>query len=492
MKCRCLSDTASDMATIVDHVRLFPRQANVRWKYRVHEQILPALRAIGAEICATDVTINHVGYQDAALRGRKRLRDLRLLQQDMAENPDDPFILFNLGWSHEDVGEPELALPYLRRSLQRSSPSDSIVRKLFSLIADCHRQLGEPHKALQVCHEGRRYYPDDAQLLFVEALLRREQRDHAGAARTLEYLLAGTESPHFSSVVDGVRGHMARHNLAVIYREMGKVNEAEAQWKQVVADQPNYVQGWLGLGELYIDQSRFQEAMRVLGHLENQGSRSRPDVIAFGSRLRSATMNDREATKGLALFQQSGANGTAGPGSHTLAELYHRSCVTPSDINEHLPVLFGLAKDCRHVTEFGTRTGNSTLAFLAARPEKLVCYDQVRFPQVDVLAALAGPVGFEFHRADVLARQIEETDLLFIDTWHVYKQLKEELRLHAEKVRRYIVLHDTTTFGEKGETEGHRGLWPAVQEFVAHGEFRLKARYENNNGLTVLERVKRA
>jgi hypothetical protein len=53
------------------------------------------------------------------------------------------------------------------------------------------------------------------------------------------------------------------------------------------------------------------------------------------------------------------------------------------------------------------------------------------------------------------------------------------------------VLHDTTTFGDTGEDEGTRGLWPAVEELLATGEFRLVARHENNNGLTVLERVAR-
>jgi hypothetical protein len=51
------------------------------------------------------------------------------------------------------------------------------------------------------------------------------------------------------------------------------------------------------------------------------------------------------------------------------------------------------------------------------------------------------------------------------------------------------VLHDTTTFADRGETEGHPGLWPAVEQFLKLGLFRVKARYTNNNGLTVLEAV---
>src|SRR5205085_2957781 len=127
----------------------------------------------------------------------------------------------------------------------------------------------------------------------------------------------------------------------------------------------------------------------------------------------------------------------------------------PSDIHEHCPTLLALARECRHVTEMGTRTGNSTTAFLFAQPDKLVCYDLQEYRQIDRLRALAGRTEFVFHRADVLQISIEETDLLFIDTWHVYEQLKEEFRLHADKARKYIVLHDTSTFGEQGETPGH-------------------------------------
>ena len=80
-------------------------------------------------------------------------------------------------------------------------------------------------------------------------------------------------------------------------------------------------------------------------------------------------------------------------------------------------------------------------------------------------------------------------DLLFIDTLHDYEQLKEELFVHAHKVRKYIVLHATTTFGQAGETPGRRGLWPAVEEFLALGTFHVKERYDNNHGLTILERT---
>src|SRR5262249_6872400 len=38
-----------------------------------------------------------------------------------------------------------------------------------------------------------------------------------------------------------------------------------------------------------------------------------------------------------------------------LGERYQAACLEPSDLNEHLPTLYELAKECPHVTELGTR-----------------------------------------------------------------------------------------------------------------------------------------
>jgi GT2 family glycosyltransferase/Tfp pilus assembly protein PilF len=271
MKCRCLPDPQSGAATVVDHVRLFRNNPAIRWKYRVHEQILPAVRGLNGQVRATDIIIEHVGYVDRGLRNKKQERDIRLLKLDRADHPNDPFILFNLGWSLEELRRPAEALPLLRRSLELSQPSDSIVRKLYTLIMECHRQLGQPQEALGACERGRRFYPNDAQLLFQEALLRREVRDHAAAEGCLLRLLSTSEGPHFASVVEGLRGCKARHNLAVIYQEQGRFAEAEAQWKAALQEQEDFAPAWVGLGELYLAQGRLDELKEPLSHLESVG-----------------------------------------------------------------------------------------------------------------------------------------------------------------------------------------------------------------------------
>jgi tetratricopeptide (TPR) repeat protein len=269
LKCLCVPASGSDAATVVDHVRLFRNLPELRWRYRVHEQILPAVRAAGHEVRWADVVIRHTGYQDPALRRRKLARDLRLLELELAEQPEAPFTLFNLGSVRRELGQPAEALPLLRRSLELSHPHDSIVRKLYSLIAGCHAQLGQPQQALAACLEGRRLYPDDDELLFFEGLLRQEAGDLEGARACYLQLLAGPRpAGHFASVDPGLRTYRARHQLALICRRLGQDADAEPLWRTALAERPGFAPARLALAELYLDQARWPDLEEQARHFD--------------------------------------------------------------------------------------------------------------------------------------------------------------------------------------------------------------------------------
>jgi glycosyltransferase involved in cell wall biosynthesis len=192
--------------------------------------------------------------------------------------------------------------------------------------------------------------------------------------------------------------------------------------------------------------------------------------------------------------------------THNLDYIYTGLCNTPSDINEHLPTLKKYAEQCEHITEMGVRWVVSTYAFMMANPTKLISYDIHHHPAIEKAKQVAkeNSIDFTFNQANVLSIGIEETDLLFIDTLHNYGQLKEELRLHARKVRKYIIFHDTISFGHKDEVVidhlaeyvdseklwRKAGLILAIQEFLeSERGWRLKEVCTNNNGLTVIERI---
>lgn len=175
---------------------------------------------------------------------------------------------------------------------------------------------------------------------------------------------------------------------------------------------------------------------------------------------------------------------------------YKTRCDLPSDINEHLPTLKKYADECEHITEMGVRWVVSTFAFMAGLPKKLISYDIEPLEnwgfKTEELVELAKENGieFQFKIANTLDLEIEETDLLFLDTDHTYNQVKGELSLHGNKAKKYIIFHDTTTFEFKGMNGDTIGLWPAIGEFMAENpQWVICERFHNNNGLTILKRV---
>ena len=83
---------------------------------------------------------------------------------------------------------------------------------------------------------------------------------------------------------------------------------------------------------------------------------------------------------------------------------------------------------------------------------------------------------------------------------HIIK-LIQELNMHSSKVNKWIILHDTETFGEKGENsvysirekKEYLGLKFAVNEFLKNNSetWRLHEHYIFCNGLTILKRIKK-
>lgn len=168
---------------------------------------------------------------------------------------------------------------------------------------------------------------------------------------------------------------------------------------------------------------------------------------------------------------------------------YISACTTPSDICEHIPFLYQLATDCKSIIEFGVRTGVSTRAFLYANVP-LKSYDLILNNDLVGLFRYAKECGndVEYIQADVLNIDIDQVDLLFIDTLHTYDQLKQELLLHGNKANKYLVFHDTYAYSMTGE-DGNIGILPAIIEFlINNSHWKFKYHFTNNNGLTVLER----
>ncbi len=237
---------------IVDHVKLIRNHPDVRFEFHIHEQILPSIRRQGKEIAYSEVFVTHAGYDTTpAGQTKKRERDLKLLQLDLADHPEHPFVHFNIGMTAYHTDDLDAAAKHLQSAIDFAAPTESHVRKAYALLAGCHRRRGEFGQARETCDAGLATSPDDPELLFNRAIASHELRDHAAAEESyLRILALGDGETYLRSVDSGIGGFKTRHNLAVLYRDMGREADAKEQLRLAVTEEPNFLPSWQALAEL--------------------------------------------------------------------------------------------------------------------------------------------------------------------------------------------------------------------------------------------------
>jgi hypothetical protein len=164
---------------------------------------------------------------------------------------------------------------------------------------------------------------------------------------------------------------------------------------------------------------------------------------------------------------------------------YEEWLFTPSDIIEHLPILYNYAKGT--IVELGTKYGASTSAFVAAcengKCDRAISYDID--PMCSSLYQIPGYKKYwelKEHSSishDPLAPN--KIDVLFIDTIHTYEHVTKELDLWVPKLNHTatILFHDTENPEVKKAIEEHPLLKNMKKEYLT-----------NNNGLGIVNYVR--
>jgi len=271
--CPAAPDEGPSDVTVVDHVKMFHNHRGLDFECRIHEQVLPSIREAGGDVAFTEIFVVHSGSDHSpAGRQRKIARDLHLLELELRDRPNHPFALFNLGMTYADIDEHAQAVDALRESLEFSGTQDSHVRKVYALLVASLIRLERYDEAEQACVEGMRSFPDDPELLFRQGMLMHELgRCQEAEAAYLRVLSCQVER-HFSSIDRGILGYKARHNLAIVYGDMGRLADAEVHWRSVTEHAPDHRAGWRGLADVLIRQEKLDEVNALVQRLTGHGS----------------------------------------------------------------------------------------------------------------------------------------------------------------------------------------------------------------------------
>jgi glycosyltransferase involved in cell wall biosynthesis len=202
--------------------RLLP--AGVRYAGRIHEQPASDLPRVRLHL-----VLGHDGYTARNL-ARKGPRNETLLMRELETAPEDAYLWFQLAKEHQARGRaPQAALCF--REALRLAPGKAryrhalVVRAMIAL-----KSAGELHEALVLADAEVANWPESPDFYFTvgDLYLEAAAQDPARAGDFVRIAesawkrcLEIGERPDLDGAVAGRGGHMAAHNLAVVYEGLG-------------------------------------------------------------------------------------------------------------------------------------------------------------------------------------------------------------------------------------------------------------------------------
>jgi len=258
--------------------RLFRRIPEFYYKGIVHNQLQfpedePILR-IGARI-------KHYGYNLPEDKNReKAARSRELLEKQLEQTPDDPFVNFNYAQllrginGKNDFELSDLILKHAARAVELSDPSNRATLPLY--LQGLHQQattlikLNKYDEAVEKCRQALKSKPDYLDALFTIGEAYGRMQDFDKAVKYFnEYL---TEQKKYDPAVEelsiiliyGFMRHRAHYSLGLIHQIQGNIAQAEKYYKKALADQDPCLDTYLKLAGIYLDREDPEKALEYI------------------------------------------------------------------------------------------------------------------------------------------------------------------------------------------------------------------------------------
>lgn len=202
--------------------RLLPRGA--RYEGRIHEQVactLPRERI--------PLHVGHDGYL-AAQKVKKRDRNYALLERELAEQPDNPYLLFQFGMEAQGRGDIPTACDCLARALETAPRDASWRHALVTSALPLMSYAGRRDEAFALADAEFGHWPDSPDYFYLlgDVLFDQALADPARAIGhwlplaqgAWERCLAIGERPDLDGSVAGRGSYLAQQSLDIIRSQL--------------------------------------------------------------------------------------------------------------------------------------------------------------------------------------------------------------------------------------------------------------------------------
>ncbi|MCS7459583.1 glycosyltransferase [Paenibacillus doosanensis] len=230
-------------ATINPVLRLFRSDPQHRFEGRIHEQIAEAIcrRNPTAAFHITDIVIHHYGYrQEVVVSKDKVRRNIRLLEEAIAAEPENAFYRYNMGVERLRSGQPLAALDSFGEAVRRIDPyTASYAHLLYKYEVRCYQALGRWEEALNRIGSALELFPEYTDLLQYKAVCEKALGRSREAKRSLLQALELGPPPAMYHTEEGMGTFQSAYLLGQLMEEDGEAIEAAHWYTEAIRFKPS-------------------------------------------------------------------------------------------------------------------------------------------------------------------------------------------------------------------------------------------------------------
>jgi tetratricopeptide (TPR) repeat protein len=236
--------------TAVHHnaLRVFRNRPEYRFEGRIHEQIAHRLPGdLPERIETTDIKVEHYGYLGVVREEKdKSRRNLELLQRQLEENGETPFLHFNLGSEFGALGEPDRALGHFRAAWEGVRTAENIrtlgfAPSLALRLSSALRLAGTIAELERHVEQALEVFPAFTDLVFECGLAHLNAGDPARAHQLFERCVEMGDAPSVYSSTVGSGTYTAHAALSETSRQLGDAAAAEAHGRTALELNPRFL-----------------------------------------------------------------------------------------------------------------------------------------------------------------------------------------------------------------------------------------------------------
>jgi glycosyltransferase involved in cell wall biosynthesis len=242
-----VGDLEDGVAVQHSALRVFRNREAYRFEGRVHEQFAHRLPALAERVEYTQVRIEHFGYLGAVRDAKeKSRRNLELLERQIAEGVDTPFLHFNLGSERAASGDLPGSLVHLQRAWDKleSDPERLEYGYFPSLCSRLVKALNANRRhadAIAQADAILALLPGFTDVVLEQAMAHRGLGDLEASIAHFERCIAMGDAPARYSATVGAGTYHARNLLSEVLITEGRLDEAEGQLRHVLEHHPAFI-----------------------------------------------------------------------------------------------------------------------------------------------------------------------------------------------------------------------------------------------------------